>query len=466
MTRDGGNCSGKVNDMANEVRILVVDDEEIARQNLMHVLGREGWQVDCAADATQAMLLLNTNPYQLVLTDLRMPGMDGLALLHSIKERDSAIEVIVITAHASAGSAVEAMRAGAFFYIEKPFRIADVRKIVHEALEKCQLKRENLALKVELAQSTNSRRIVSSSEVMQRLLATATQIAPTDCTVLIYGETGVGKELIARHIHECSNRASSSFIAINCAVLSEELLANELFGHERGAFTGATATKPGLLEVAEGGTLFLDEVTEMPPAIQVKLLRVLQEREFTRLGGSQVIKSNIRVLAATNRNPLEAVSAGVLRQDLYFRLNVLGLEIPPLRDRKEDLPVLVAHFLSRHASRMGKAVPQMSNEVMRHLHEHAFPGNIRELENILERAVALCCTQLIDETLLPGNVIGAASAPAKKSDQASIKTLAEMERAHIFDVLKCCDGNRVQAAKMLGIDRVSLWRKVKSYAND
>lgn len=452
--------------MANEVRILVVDDEEIARQNLMHVLGREGWQVDCAADGGQAMALLDANPYQLVLTDLRMPGMDGLALLHSIKERNSTIEVIVITAHASAGSAVEAMRAGAFFYIEKPFRIADVRKIVHEALEKGQLKRENIALKVELAQSTSSRRIVSSSERMQRLLDTATQIAPTDCTVLIHGETGVGKELIARHIHECSNRASSPFIAINCAVLSEELLANELFGHERGAFTGAAATKPGLLEVAEGGTLFLDEVTEMPPAIQVKLLRVLQEREFTRLGGSQVIKSNIRVLAATNRNPQDAVAAGVLRQDLYFRLNVLGLEIPPLRERKEDIPVLVAHLLSRHAARMGKAVPQVSAETMRHLLDYAFPGNIRELENILERAVALCSGQTIDDTLLPENVMGVASMQARTSDPASIKTLAEIERAHILEVLKYCDGNRAQAARMLGIDRVSLWRKVKSYAND
>lgn len=452
--------------MANQVRILVVDDEEIARQNLMHVLGREGWQVDCAADGSQAMALLDTNPYQLVLTDLRMPGLDGLALLHSIKERNSTIEVIVITAHASAGSAVEAMRAGAFFYIEKPFRIADVRKIVHEALEKAQLKRENIALKVELAQSTNSRRIVSSSARMQHLLATATQIAPTDCTVLIHGETGVGKELIARHIHECSNRASSPFIAINCAVLSEELLANELFGHERGAFTGAAATKPGLLEVAEGGTLFLDEVTEMPPAIQVKLLRVLQEREFTRLGGSQVIKSNLRVLAATNRNPQDAVAAGVLRQDLYFRLNVLGLEIPPLRERKEDIPVLVAHLLSRHAARMGKAVPRVSAEAMRHLLDYAFPGNIRELENILERAVALCSTQTIDETLLPENVIGAASTHAMTSDPASIKTLAEIERAHILKVLKYCNGNRAQAARTLGIDRVSLWRKVKSYAND
>jgi len=451
--------------MADEVRILVVDDEEIARQNLMHVLGREGWQVDCAADAAQAATLLNETRYQLVLTDLRMPGVDGLTLLRSIKERDSSIEVIVITAHASAGSAVEAMRAGAFFYIEKPFRIADVRKIVHEALEKGQLKRENTALKVELAQSTNSRRIVSSSEVMQRLLATATQIAPTDCTVLIHGETGVGKELIARHIHECSNRAAAPFIAINCGVLSEELLANELFGHERGAFTGAAATKPGLLEVAEGGTLFLDEVTEMPPAIQVKLLRVLQEREFSRLGGSQIIRSNIRILAATNRNPLEAVDAGVLRQDLYFRLNVLGLEIPPLRERKEDLPVLVAHFLSRHALRMGKSLPQVSDEAMKHLLNYPFPGNIRELENILERAVALCRSQIIDESLLPENLVGASSAKIGTANRTSIRTLAEMEREHILDVLKCCDGSRVQAAKILGIDRVSLWRKMKSYSN-
>lgn len=450
--------------MANAARILVVDDEEIARQNLMHVLGREGWQVDGAVDAAQATSLLSTNCYQLVLTDLRMPGMDGLALLRSIKERDSSIEVIVITAHASAGSAVEAMRAGAFFYIEKPFRIADVRKIVHEALEKAQLKRENIALKVELAQSTYSRRIVSNSAVMQRLLATATQIAPTDCTVLIHGETGVGKELIARHIHECSNRASAPFIAINCGVLSEELLANELFGHERGAFTGAGSTKPGLLEVAEGGTLFLDEVTEMPPAIQVKLLRVLQEREFSRLGGSQTIKANIRVLAATNRNPLDAVATGTLRLDLYFRLNVLGLEIPPLRERKEDIPILVTHLISRHALGMGKPLPQLANDAMTHLQNYAFPGNIRELENILERAVALCSTQLIDATLLPEDLLTATPAAQKTADRPSLRTLAEMEREHILEVLKHCDGNRVQAAKMLGIDRVSLWRKVKSYS--
>ena len=452
--------------MANEGRILVVDDEEIARQNLTHVLGREGWHVDGAADATQATALLNVNQYQLVLTDLRMPGMDGLTLLRSIKERDSAVEVIVITAHASAGSAVEAMRAGAFFYIEKPFRIADVRKIVHEALEKVQLKRENIALKVELARSTNSRRIVSNSVIMQRLLATATQIAPTDCTVLIHGETGVGKELIARHIHECSKREKGPFTAINCGVLSEELLANELFGHERGAFTGAASAKPGLLEIAEGGTLFLDEVTEMPPAIQVKLLRVLQEREFLRLGGSQVIKSNIRVLAATNRNPLEAVAAGVLRQDLYFRLNVLGLEIPPIRDRKEDIPVLVAHFLSRHALRMGKSLPQISSGAMKHLMDYAFPGNIRELENIVERAVALCSTEMIDESLLPEIVIAISSVDTPAVSRASVRTLAEIEQAHILDVLKYCDGNRAQAAKILGIDRVSLWRKVKSYSND
>lgn len=452
--------------MVDGVRILVVDDEAIARQNLMHVLGREGWDVDGAADAAQATELLNANPYQLVLTDLRMPGLDGLSLLRSIKERDNTVEVIVITAHASAGSAVEAMRAGAFFYIEKPFRIADVRKIVHEALEKGQLKRENTALKVELAQNTSSRRLVCNSAIMQRLLATVTQIAPSDCTVLIHGETGVGKELIARHIHECSNRASAPFIAINCGVLSEELLANELFGHERGAFTGAASTKPGLLEVAEGGTLFLDEVTEMSPAVQVKLLRVLQEREFSRLGGSQVLKSNIRVVAATNRNPLEAVAAGVLRPDLYFRLNVLGLEIPPLRNRKDDIPVLVTHFLSRHGLRMGKAVPQMSNGAMKQLLDYAFPGNIRELENILERAVALCSTQIIDETLLPEGLIAAPAVAAKNANHASFRTLAEIEREHILDVLKYCDGNKLQAAKMLGIDRVSLWRKVKSYLND
>ncbi|MBS1129444.1 MAG: two component, sigma54 specific, transcriptional regulator, Fis family [Proteobacteria bacterium] len=447
----------------SETRILVVDDEEIARQNLVHVLKREGWHVDAAADGEQATACLGKQTYQLVLTDIRMPGMDGLALLRQIKAQAADTEVIVITAHASAGSAVEAMRAGAFFYVEKPFRIAEVRKIVHEALEKVRLKSEVLALKQELAKTTMSRRIIASSEAMQRLLDTARRVAPTDCTVLIHGETGTGKELIARYLHDCSDRSASPFVAINCGVLSEELLANELFGHERGAFTGAAGVKTGLLEAAEGGTLFLDEVTEMPPAIQVKLLRVLQEREFFRLGSTQAIKINLRILAATNRNPEESVAAGILRSDLYFRLNVVALSIPPLRDRKEDIPVLASHLIATHAQRMGKALPSLSPQALSVLMAYDYPGNIRELENIIERAIALCSTQLIEQDLLPANLFEQASPSPIDSASGGFQTLEQLEKEHIQKALLHCNGNKFQAAKMLGIDRVSLWRKLKSF---
>ncbi|MGE5469889.1 MAG: sigma-54-dependent transcriptional regulator [Bacteroidota bacterium] len=444
-----------------ETRILVVDDEEIARQNLAHVLSREGWLVDTAANAEQAGALLRQQDYQLVLTDLRMPGLDGLSLLRDIRKQHACTEVIVITAHATASSAVEAMRSGAFFYIEKPFRLPEVRKIVQEALEKSRLKSENAALKIELSKVGATRQIIASSGIMTQTLRTATQIAPTDCTVLVHGETGSGKELIARHLHQHSARHLAPFIALNCGVLSDELLSNELFGHERGAFTGAAASKPGLLEAAEGGTLFLDEVTEMSPAVQVQLLRVLQEREFFRLGGQQAIRCNIRVIAATNREPEEAVAAGILRQDLYFRLNVVALRVPPLRERKDDIPLLAQHFIARHALRMGKAAPRLAPSALQRLLDHDFPGNIRELENVMERAVALSTDGHIDPGLLPEN-LGMASAAAR-NDLAGAATLADVERQHVLKVLGDSGGNKALAARTLGIDRVSLWRKLKSY---
>lgn len=444
-------------------RILVVDDEEIARQNLLHVLGREGYVVDCAATAEEALGALEMTEYQLVLTDLRMPGMDGLSLLRRIKERQQATEVIVITAHASTESAVEAMRAGAFFYIEKPFRLADVRKIVQEALEKSSLKSENRALKRALSSSAGPHRIVANSLAMDDVLSTVARVAPTECSVLVYGETGTGKELVARQVHALSLRAAKPFVAVNCGVLSDELLANELFGHERGAFTGAAATKTGLIEAAEGGTLFLDEVTEMSPLIQVKLLRFLQEREYLRVGGVQPRKADIRIVAATNREPELEVAAGRLRQDLYFRLNVVGIRMPPLREHKEDLPILISHFMERFAARMGKAPPRLTPEVLDCLLAHDFPGNIRELENVIERAMALSGGAQIDVGVLPDSLRAGGNRVLPGVAAESLPTLARLEKEHILKVLSRCDGNRAQAAKVLGIDRVSLWRKLRGY---
>ena len=443
--------------------VLVVDDEEIACANLAHVLKREGLAVDATSDPQQALEWLAGRRYQLVLTDLRMPGVDGLSLLRLVKERSPESEVIVITAHASTASAVEAMRAGAFYYVEKPFRLHDVRKVVKEALEKTSLKTENAQLRAALSLAMGKSRIVGASPVMEEVVATATQVAPTDCTVLIQGETGTGKEVMARHVHEHSSRSQGPFVAINCGALSEELLVNELFGHERGAFTGATAMKSGLIEAAAGGTLFLDEVTEMSPAVQVKLLRFLQDREFVRLGGTSPIKADIRVIAATNRDPEACVAAGTLRQDLYFRLNVVTLAIPPLRERRGDIPVLAMHFLSRAAHQMRKAISEIAPDAFERLLAHDYPGNVRELENLMERGVALAQGAAITGELLP-NGLGVRKRPesAAAGDPATpILPLAEVERQHILKALAHTGGNRSSAAKLLGIDRVSLWRKLR-----
>ncbi len=459
------------NGKAGQARVLIADDEEIARRNLTHILEREGIAADCAANGSEALEKIGAAHYHLLLTDLRMPGIDGLELLRRTRERSPETEVVVITAHANTESAVEAMKNGAFYYVEKPFRLPEVRKVVREALEKVQLKRENATLKTALDQATGSTRILSNAPAMHELLSVASGIAPTDCNVLIVGATGTGKELLARHLHEHSHRADAPFVALNCGALSEELLANELFGHERGAFTGAGATKAGLIEAASGGTLFLDEVTEMSPAMQVKLLRVLQEREYYRLGGTQALTADVRFVAATNRDPVAWVADGHFRQDLYFRLNVVTLNLPLLRERRGDIPLLALHFLARFARRMDKAVAEIHPDTFERLLAHDFPGNIRELENLIERGVALARGSSITPDLLPPDVGQAASeTTAETGGEMSGKTaatgvapLAEMERLHILHALEHTGGNRALAAQLLGIDRVSLWRKLRRY---
>lgn len=432
-------------------RILVVDDEEIARRNLSHVLEREGYEVDCAQDGAGALALLAEKSYQLLLTDLRMPGIDGLELLRQTKSRWPETEVVMITAHANASSAVEAMSSGAFYYVEKPFRLPDVRKIVGEATQKAALKRENASLKAALDQATTAPRIISSNPELLAVVATADGIAGTDCNVLIVGEAGTGRQTLARHIHEKSGR-SGDFVAVDCSSLSEDTLTATLFGQD---------SKAGTIDTAAGGTLFLDEVSAAPAGIQLRLQRLLQDGEFSRANGSETLKASVRVIAATDHDLAALAESGQFRQDLFFRLAVVTLALPALRKRRGDIPLLAMHFLSRAAQRMGKSVSEISPEAFDRLLAYGFPGNLRELENIVERGVALATGNALTADLLPETLANPAATPA--GEASPIQTLEALEREHILKALEHTGGNRALAAQLLGIDRVSLWRKLRRY---
>jgi DNA-binding NtrC family response regulator len=445
-----------------EARLLIVDDEEIALLNLQHVMEKEGYQVTAARSGAAAVKLLEQKDFDVVLTDLRMEGVDGMDVLRKSRALQPGVEVIFITGYATAESAVQALKHGAFYYIAKPFRLDEVRKVVAEALAKVSLRRENDALRREVERYRDGEGIVTQDTAMQRLLNIARQIAPTDCSVLITGESGTGKELFAKYLHRHSTRCEGPYTAINCGAFSEQLLANELFGHEKGAFTGATALKKGLIEASSGGTLFLDEVTEMTPSMQVKLLRVLQEKEVLRLGGTRPVKCDVRVLAATNRDVSEAIRNGVFREDLYFRLNVVNLQIPPLAQRKGDIPLLAQHFLLKYASRMKKPVTRISGEVMALLMDYPFPGNVRELENLIERGTAMSEDDAIEVEHLPESLQKAGIFNFRRIE-GRLPTLEEQEQTYIYRVLDEVKGNQTAAAQILGINRASLWRKLKAW---
>jgi DNA-binding NtrC family response regulator len=445
----------------SSAHVLLVDDEAVAREGLATALRRDGLEVTTADNGEAALALLRQHDYEVLLTDVKMPGMDGLELLRRAREAWPGMEVLVVTGFATTESAVEAMRAGAFYYVSKPFRLGEVRKLVREAADKAQLRAENQRLR-QLVEHAADERIITRDEGMRAILDIARGVAPTDCNVLIVGETGTGKELLARHVHAHSRRASGPFVAVNCGALNEELLANELFGHEKGAYTGAAQARGGLVEAAQGGTLFLDEVTEMSASMQVKLLRLLQEREYLRVGGTEPVRADVRFLAATNREPRAAVEAGQFRQDIYFRLNVVTLQLPPLRERRDDIPLLAQQFVRRAAQAMGKAVTAIAPPAMQKLCGYDFPGNVRELENIIERGVALAGgTMLGEEDLPPG--LGARGGAGARGGSGEVRTLEAVERGHILDVLAGVGGNRALAARLLGIDRVSLWRKLRRY---
>jgi DNA-binding NtrC family response regulator len=441
--------------------ILLIDDEAIALSNLSHVLEREGYTVTACKNGESGLAAMQSTRFDLVLTDLRMPGIDGMDVLRHIRETTPEVPVIMITGHATLDSAVEAMKAGAHHYIAKPFRLDEAREVVRSALELGRIRRENMQLKERIEHISSRASIITQDLGMQRLLDTARQIAATDTSVVIHGESGTGKELLASFIHQHSQRAEGPFVAFNCGALHEEIAASELFGHEKGAFTGANATKIGLFEAAHGGTLFLDEVAEMPLLMQVKLLRVLQERELMRVGSTHPIDVDVRVIAASNRDLRAAVEEGQMRNDLYFRLNVVTLSLPALRERRDDIPLLAYYFVRKFSTMMKRDVQDISTEAMQRLVDYDYPGNVRELSNFIERGIALAHGKTLDVQHLPQN-LGSLSVRVFKPEMAATPTtLKEQEREHILHALKLADGNRTQAAKILGIDRVSLWRKLK-----
>lgn len=446
----------------NSIRILIVDDEVIARENLQHVLQKEGYLTAIAENGLKALKVMERDEFDLVLTDLKMDRMDGMQLLEKIRSIHPDTEVIIITGYATVSSAVDAMQRGAYHYIAKPFNFNELRILVKKALEKRLLKKELFELRRRIEGSETMPLIIGKSPKMVELQGFIKQIASAECSVLIQGETGTGKELIAKSIHSLSPRAKGRFLAINCGAFNEELLSNELFGHEKEAFTGAQRDRAGLLEAASGGTVFLDEISETPLSMQVKLLRVLQEKHLIRVGGTQEISVDIRVVAATNKDLKEEIRLGRFRQDLYYRLNVINLLVPCLSERKDDIPLLCRHFMEKYSAAQGKKIEEISPEAMDILMQYEFPGNVRELENIIERAVTLTQGPRIEVDHFPGDLQQMIVRIPRHGNREFL-TLEEKEKEYILWVLRKVSGNRSNAAEILGIDRASLWRKLKKF---
>lgn len=443
-------------------QLLIVDDEKNAREGLKWALEDKKHRVDVAASADEALEYLGDHHVDLVVTDLKMPGMDGLELLQKIKDHDPSTEVIVITAHSTVETAVEAMRKGAFDYQTKPVRLDELRLVIERALRSQNLARENERLHRAVEERYGFQNIIGRSPAMEAVFKAVRQVAPTRVTVLIQGESGTGKEMIANAIHFNSPRARHPFIPINCGALHEGLLESELFGHEKGAFTHAIQKRQGRFELAHQGTIFLDEISETSPDFQVKLLRVLQEQTFERVGGSESIKVDVRVIAATNRNLEEMVRSGKFREDLYYRLNVVNIQLPPLRERAEDIPLLATSFLKEFAETYGKKDLRFSTKAMARLQSYGWPGNVRQLRNVIEGLVVMSNTKEISPRSLPDS-IGQADPPQGSVPVQVGMTLSEVEKEVIRATLAHTGGNRAETARRLGIGRKTLYRKMEAY---
>lgn len=441
--------------------VLVVEDEELMRTILRQLLEAENYSVVTADSAESAIEAYSGNDISITLTDIKMPGRDGISLLDQIKSIDDQAVVIVMTAFSSVDTAIAALRKGAYDYVTKPFVNEDLLQTVKNAVTQRTLFRENRLLRRELRRQFDLSEMVGTSEPLKLVFEIVKKVAGTDANILIQGESGTGKELVARSIHFNSDRAEKPFLAINCGALPESLLESELFGHVKGAFTGAVSDKLGHFRSAAGGTLFLDEISEMPISLQVKLLRALQEHEVTPVGSSHPEKFDARLLAATNKNLADQVTSGEFREDLFYRLNVIEITVPPLRERREDIPLLAKHFAAKFAARQNKTEKTISREAMLALLNYDWPGNVRELENAIERAIILSA-ESIDIENLPPKVVESASNSMR--DDAGIRpTLDEMERQYIGKVLSSVDDDKAKAAEILGIDLSTLYRKLKRY---
>jgi len=443
--------------MSNErTRILVVDDEEIVRESLAGWLEKDGYSVATAPDGFAAVERLKAEPWSILLVDLKMPGMDGLKVLEEARRIRPQATVVMMTAYAAVDTAVAAMKLGAHDYLVKPFDPEELSLMMKKIVGQQSLVRENVVLRRVLKRDYRFRDLVSKSPAMQSLFELARVAARSSSTILVLGESGSGKEVLARAIHAESPKAGGPFVAVSCAALTESLLESELFGHEKGAFTGAVARRKGKFEAANGGTIFLDEVGDVSPKLQLDLLRVLEERRFNRVGGTEPIEVDVRVVAATNRDLHKAVAEGKFREDLFYRLNVISVTVPPLRERREDIPLLVDTFLEQLAVEMGRPIDGVSSEAMAALLAHDWPGNVRELRNVLERGAVVAAGRIIQASDL-----GLGGAAAVESETPV--TLEEVERRHIASVLAHAGGNVSQSARILGIDRVTLYNKMRKY---
>ncbi len=453
-------------------KILVVDDEQSLREVLSIMLKRAGYTVTSAADGEEAIEHLNKEIFDLVITDLRMPKVDGMEILKAVKSASPETVVLVITAFATADSAVEAMKHGAYDYLTKPFQVDEVQLIIRNALEKRRLTTENMLLKREMASQSSFAQLVGQSDAMQKVFDVVRKVADSKSNVLIFGESGTGKELVARAIHYNSARSSMPFMAVNCSAVPETLLESELFGHVKGSFTGAISNKAGLFEVANGGSIFLDEIGDTTPTIQVKLLRVIQEREFRRVGGNQDIKVDVRIVAATNKDLEKAVADGSFREDLYYRLDVIPIRLPPLRLRSGDIPLLVTHFLERFSKESGKPMPVLTPEAMHVLLGHEWRGNVRELENLIERVVAFSTGGAVTDA----DVRGWLNRPMEPSQQHGVATdltddgldlealINGIEKDLLLKALERSKWVKKKAARLLRLNTRSFRYRLEKYA--
>jgi DNA-binding NtrC family response regulator len=447
--------------MAGGERVLIVEDEGLMRELLTKILANEQYRIFQASSGEEALRLLQDQTFDLVLTDLRLKGMNGLQLLSEVRTLDPEIVVIVMTAYASVETAVEAMRKGAYDYITKPFINEEIRVMLRRALNQRHLSRENRHLKRELRERYRFENIVGTSEAMERVYRLIEKVSAISSNVLIFGETGTGKELVARAIHYNSERSDRPFVAVNCGALTESLLESELFGHVKGAFTGAIASQEGFFRKADRGTLFLDELSEISHGLQIKLLRAIQEREVIPVGGREPVKFDVRLIAATNKNLEDEVKKGTFREDLFYRVNVITISLPLLQNRREDVPLLVNHFLQKYAQRLGKPSVKISRQAMQVLVNYDWPGNVRELENMIERAVALCDEDIIETTDLPEKLTQVKIA-IRDLDEYEM-SLDALEEQHIKKVLQQVAGDKVKASQILGINLSTLYRKLARY---